>query len=105
MFSYIDTDGNQTDNLSQDEVMRLHATNGFEGQIVKPAAAEQDAEPVSLAEVPPTINKGDPCPMDGCTGQVIQGRSGLGCSAYRDGCKLHECLEINPRGTVYKAPP
>ena len=102
MFSYIDTDGNQTDNLSQDEVMRLHATNGFEGQIVKPAAAEQDAEPVSLAEVPPTINKGDPCPMDGCTGQVIQGRSGLGCSAYRDGCKLHECLEINPRGTVFK---
>ena len=104
--SFIHTNGTRTDNLSQEEAMRLYAASGFTGRILKAPEATETAPEATPApngwETLPgasesyVLTVGDRCPE--CkTGRIIQGRAGLGCAGFRDGCTVHQRIRKDGR--------
>lgn len=68
--------GNRSNSRSSSRASASGNKAGSSSTASKPASAPTAREPIA------------PCPKAGCTGTIIEGKRGFGCSSFREGCKF-----------------
>ncbi|MFF2479495.1 DNA topoisomerase 3 [Paenibacillus sp. NPDC058071] len=67
---------------------KVEATSAASGNKA-PAFRNTASAPASgVSTVAPYLQPIVPCPRPGCSGTIIEGKRGYGCSAFREGCKF-----------------